>query len=367
MNKTKDKSRAKGLGQGLPELDKVVIEYWEEGWIVGISAFKGEDLKLDVANNKLLADELVKLGLDFIGPNESVWDGVSEEGFLVNVHSQNNLNKLYELGIRFNQDWVAVWEAPIISGVEIQPVAATDNHTKLDGYPFTIIKDDVSKYAEFKNRHLNENTYFKANNMNQTKARSRAGRNKDSQGFTLDVNGNFHLIKKPQDLYDLYNDWLIDHNGGVYVLTEEELQIVEEIRDSYNAYYNAIVSNGIRYIKLDDFELYAKEELGLAISNVDLIEEINPNVIVQTVDLDELKKAIRNRRKGGEDESGSGGLWDFAFETTLSYIWRELDIDGFTNEEHYAYQRLAEEVYNILVMNEDNYMKGKRGEIKWQY
>jgi hypothetical protein len=92
----------------------------------------------------------------------------------------------------------------------------------------------------------------------------------------------------------------------------------------------------------------------------ELIRKVNPNSVVRQIDVLDLKKALRSRRSGGDDEQGSGGLWDLAFEETLSYLFYELGLTDLTDAEHHEYTLLAEEVYNILVDNEENYVNGRR-------
>ena len=69
---------------------------------------------------------------------------------------------------------------------------------------------------------------------------------------------------------------------------------------------------------------------------------------------------MRSRRSGGEDEMGSGGLWDLAFEETLNYLFHEVGLTDLTNEEHHEYTLLAEEVYDILIAMEGKKMKDKK-------
>lgn len=83
----------------------------------------------------------------------------------------------------------------------------------------------------------------------------------------------------------------------------------------------------------------------------ELIRKVNPNSVVRQIDVIDLKKALRSRLSGGDDEQGSGGLWDLAFEETLSYLFYELGLTDLTDKEHHEYTLLAEEVYNILVLN----------------
>ena len=67
-----------------------------------------------------------------------------------------------------------------------------------------------------------------------------------------------HIIKSAYDLYDLYNDFLIDHESGTLPLDEKTLEIVEEIRDNYRDIY-ARIPRGRH--QLDKFEeLAIKEE-----------------------------------------------------------------------------------------------------------
>lgn len=95
-------------------------------------------------------------------------------------------------------------------------------------------------------------------------------------------------------------------------------------------------------------------------NRLELIQEVDPQDIVEQLDTRDVNRAIRNRRNGGEDETGSKGLWDLAFEETLNYLYREVGLDNLTDDEHHEYALLAEEVYNILVDNEENYANGRR-------
>lgn len=87
-------------------------------------------------------------------------------------------------------------------------------------------------------------------------------------------------------------------------------------------------------------------------NKIELIWEVKPDIIVKQIDKRELKQALKNRNNGGEDEMGSGGLWDLAFDETLSYLFYEVGLTDLTNEEHHEYTLLAEEVYDILIENE---------------
>lgn len=82
---------------------------------------------------------------------------------------------------------------------------------------------------------------------------------------------------------------------------------------------------------------------------IELIWGVNPNTVVRQLNVRDINKAIRSRRSGGEDEMGSGGLWDLAFEETLNYLFHEVGLTDLTNEEHHEYTLLAEEVYGILI------------------
>lgn len=75
--------------------------------------------------------------------------------------------------------------------------------------------------------------------------------NKNS--FTLDVNGTLYDIEKPYDLYEIYNDFLIDHDAEIYDLGGD-LEIVETVRDFYNVVYDIIIENGFSYITYTELE-----------------------------------------------------------------------------------------------------------------
>jgi len=107
-------------------------------------------------------------------------------------------------------------------------------------------------------------------------------------------------------------------------------------------------------IKFENRDLIENKRLNK--DRLELIWEVNPNDIYQQLDIRDIQKAKRNRRMGGEDETGSGGFWDLAFEETLNYLFHEVGLTDLTNAEHRAYTLLAEDVYNVLVDNEENYV-----------
>lgn len=82
---------------------------------------------------------------------------------------------------------------------------------------------------------------------------------------------------------------------------------------------------------------------------IELIWDVDHNAVVRKLNVRDINKAMRSRRSGGEDETGSGGLWDLAFEETLNYLFHEVGLTDLTNEEHHEYTLLAEEVYDVLV------------------
>lgn len=78
------------------------------------------------------------------------------------------------------------------------------------------------------------------------------------------------------------------------------------------------------------------------------IERILPKEIIATIYVGDIKKAWESRLQGYEDESGAEGLWDLAFEETLSYLG-SLGLSAESDEVWNAYMELAEKVYNLLV------------------
>lgn len=90
----------------------------------------------------------------------------------------------------------------------------------------------------------------------------------------------------------------------------------------------------------------------------DDIYDITANIIVQSIDIEDILKAIKEREKSAEDEQGSEGLWDLAFYETISQL--EMDLWGADEEAYSYYMSTAEEVYDILVANIDNYKAGRR-------
>ena len=145
------------------------------------------------------------------------------------------------------------------------------------------------------------------------------------------------------------------------MFTENEIQIATGLTG-----YNEDTLNNILFIVYGyrDLIQYLESEVlnesTLNENRIEVIWDINPNVIVQQLDIRDINKAIRSRRSGGEDETGSSGLWDLAFEETLNYLFHEVGLNDLTNEEHHEYTLLAEEVYDILIANEENYVKGRR-------
>lgn len=65
---------------------------------------------------------------------------------------------------------------------------------------------------------------------------------------------DIHLINSEFKLYELYNDWLQDHDAGLNVLDETTLQTVEAIRDCSRSVFEAIP--GGEY-SLEEFEILA--------------------------------------------------------------------------------------------------------------
>lgn len=63
-----------------------------------------------------------------------------------------------------------------------------------------------------------------------------------------------HLINSEFKLYELYNDWLQDHDAGLNVLDETTLQRVEAIRDCNRSVFEAIPSGEY---SLEEFEILA--------------------------------------------------------------------------------------------------------------
>lgn len=59
-------------------------------------------------------------------------------------------------------------------------------------------------------------------------------------------------------LYELYNNWLQDHDAGLNVLDENTLQTVESIRDCSSWVFEAIPSGEYN---LEEFETLAMKEI----------------------------------------------------------------------------------------------------------
>lgn len=65
------------------------------------------------------------------------------------------------------------------------------------------------------------------------------------------INGDVaYEINEAQDLYNMYNDWLIDHGLDPNSMTDEEYETVAAIKDEYSSVFKAIEKK--TYELLDD-------------------------------------------------------------------------------------------------------------------
>lgn len=66
-------------------------------------------------------------------------------------------------------------------------------------------------------------------------------------------------INEAQDLYNMYNDWVIDYNLDPISMTDEEYETVAAIRDEYYSVFKAIEK---KTYELLEFEARALEIIG---------------------------------------------------------------------------------------------------------
>lgn len=68
--------------------------------------------------------------------------------------------------------------------------------------------------------------------------------------FTIDQNE----IKSSYDLYELYTDWLVEHFKAKIILSKEEKEMVEFIRENDETIYQYALEQDENEYTLDEFE-----------------------------------------------------------------------------------------------------------------
>lgn len=236
---------------------------WNTGFIVGISASRGLDN--DSERNEDLRGYLEEHNFKYVGPNKSVWEGGSEEGFLVHANSKEEVEELYALGNQYEQDHVAVWEAPL-NVDEFQLVSRdADFYTEIDGQPYSIKKKDISEYI----KTVKENTIKEATEEEIDYYGVEAG-------ATLFVNGKQYISPEGFNgpysnngyIYKSFDDF---EDGGIGYVPEHGFDNAKDITKDIEEYLLYFIDkNDIKYQ-----EWFAVEDLGRnAFTKADFIKEI---------------------------------------------------------------------------------------------